>query len=74
MKKAIQWTRGERIAGWIVFAGVFALACLTLFAVVTETHPRDLEASSDLVLQADRLVVHGMAIRSEFSRQFGVRP
>jgi len=29
MKKTIQWTRGERIAGWSVVGGIFAIACLT---------------------------------------------
>ncbi len=55
MKKAIRWTRGERVAGWSVLAGVFALAVVTLWATFTETRPRDLEAGSDVVLPLAKL-------------------
>jgi len=51
MKRAIQWTRKERIAGWSVLAGVFVLAFFTLWASFAETSvPRELAAGSDIVL------------------------
>ncbi len=56
MKKATQWTRGERIAGWSVFAAVFALALMTLWVSFTGTEPRELQAGSDLVLPLAQLV------------------
>lgn len=56
MKKAIQWTRSERIVRWSVFAGVFALAGLTLWVSVRdEIGPPVLNAGSDLVLPLARL-------------------
>jgi uncharacterized membrane protein len=50
MKNAMQWTRGERIAGWSVLAAVTALALLTLWFSFTGTEARELQAGSDLVL------------------------
>ncbi len=55
MRKAIQWTRGERIAGWSVLAAIFTLALLTLWVSLTETEPRELQAGSDLVLSLAQL-------------------
>ena len=55
MKKAIQWTRGERIAGWSVLGGVVAIACLALWATLTERGPIELETGSDLVLPLAKL-------------------
>ncbi len=55
MKQAIQWTRGERIAGWSVLAAVFALALLTLWSSFKETEQRELQVGSDLVLPLTQL-------------------
>src|SRR5215470_16986896 len=49
MRKAIQWTRSERIVRWSVFGGVLALAALTLwFAIQDESGPPELKAGADL--------------------------
>lgn len=51
MRKAIQWTRGERIVRWSVFGGVLALAALTLWVSVRdENGSPELKAGSDLAL------------------------
>lgn len=55
MKKAVQWTRGERIAGRSVLGGVVAIACLALWATLTERGPIELETGSDLVLPLAKL-------------------
>lgn len=55
MKKAMQWTRGERIAGWSVLVVISTLALLTLWVSLKETEPRELQAGSDLVLPLAQL-------------------
>ncbi len=50
MKKAMRWTRGERIAGWSVITAVFAIALAALWSSFTESRARELESGSDLVL------------------------
>lgn len=55
MKKALQWTRGERMVGRAVLAGVSLLAIATLWVVLTDTGPRVLEAGSDLVVPLAKL-------------------
>lgn len=56
MKKALQWTRADRIVRSSVFAGVFALAGLTLWVPVRdESGPPVLKAGSDLTLLLKRL-------------------
>jgi uncharacterized membrane protein len=55
MKKAMQWTRGERIAGWGVLVAISTLALLTLWVSLKETEPRELQAGSDLVLPLAQL-------------------
>jgi uncharacterized membrane protein len=55
MKRAIQWTRGERIAGCSVLAAIFTLALLTLWTSFKETEPLELQAGSDLVLPLAQL-------------------
>lgn len=56
MRKAIQWTRGERIVRWFMFGGVIALAVLTLwFSLRKENGPPELKAGSDVSLPLVRL-------------------
>jgi uncharacterized membrane protein len=55
MKKAMQWTRGERIAGWGVLVAISTLALLTLWVSLKETEPRELQAGSDLALPLAQL-------------------
>lgn len=56
MKKALQRTGGDRIVRWLVFAGVFALAGLTLWVSVRdERGPPTLNAGSDFTLPLKRL-------------------
>jgi uncharacterized membrane protein len=56
MKKAIQWTRGERIVRLCVFGAVLGLALLTLwFSLVEGRGWPELNAGSDLVLPLAQL-------------------
>lgn len=55
MKKAMRWTRGERIAGWSVLTAVFTIALAALWSSLTESHVRELEPGSDLVLPLPQL-------------------
>lgn len=55
MKKALQWTQGERIARWAVLGGVAVLALVTLVATLVDTGPPELAAGSDLVLPIAKL-------------------
>lgn len=55
MKKALQWTRGERIARWTVLASVGVLAIVTLVVTLVDTGPPELAAGSDLVLPVAKL-------------------
>jgi hypothetical protein len=55
MKKVLQSTRGERILRWSMFATVLGLGVLALWANLTNSEPRELEAGSDLVLRLGRL-------------------
>jgi len=55
MKKALQWTRGERIARWSVLAGVGVLAIVTLVVTLVETGPLELATGTDLVLPIGKL-------------------
>lgn len=56
MKKALQWSRDERIVRWSVFAGIFALAGLTLWVSVRdESGPPVVNAGSNLTLPLKRL-------------------
>ncbi len=56
MKKAIQWTRGERIARLCVFGTVFGLAVLALwFSVVEGRGWPELKEGSDLELPLAKL-------------------
>ena len=49
MRKAMRWTRGERIFHWSIFTGVLALTVLTLwFSLRRESGPADLEPGADL--------------------------
>ena len=55
MKKALQWTRGERMVGWSALAAVCVLAFVTLWVMLTDTGPPELAAGSDLVLPLGKL-------------------
>jgi uncharacterized membrane protein len=56
MKKAIQWTRGERIVRLCVFGAVLGLALLTLwFSLVEGRGWPELNTGSDLVLPLAQL-------------------
>ena len=55
MKRVRQWTRGERMAGWGVFAAVFVIAIGALWGSFTENRVRDLEAGSDLWLPVSQV-------------------
>jgi uncharacterized membrane protein len=55
MKKALQWTRGERIAQWSVLAGVCVLAIVALVVTLVDSGPPELAAGSDLVLPIAKL-------------------